>query len=307
MRVCVYGDPNKCRYLADRLAERGVKITTPEDCQILLIDTDSPRGGAAETGLLSFARQRGLPVCLIPHGANPQLEYDGIREPDFPILVDFVHGPGHKRMHEAYGYPRRVEVVGWTYGPVTRLAAAPGPYVESILFSPLHPWADGETILPQHQAANEKAYAAFLDLDAPQKTVRLSGSDRPNGITHRLDTVTYISADVIPDFTGFDAVLGYGTAAYAALAAGKRTVMFGGDLPEMDDFGNPLAHDHRVNYPLDLANGTLADLLREPWPAEWVEDFVGGPFHVRHMKQVLSDLLLPPSILPPQKSRVWTA
>lgn len=310
MRVSVYGSPPKCQYLADRLGQAGVKIVVPEQAQIILVDTDSPLGGAHECGLLAYALKHGIPVCLIPHGANPQLEYDGLRDADYPVRVDFVHGPGHKRLHEAYGYPRRVEVVGWTYGPVSRWAAAQGPYVESILFCPLHPRADGVTILPQHQAANEQAYNAFLNLKAAEKTVRLLGADQPNGITHRVQDVTYLADDGgAADFQPYDAVLGYGTNAYAALAAGKRTVMFGSDLPDMDDFGNPTFHGHDYRYPYDIADGDLADLYQQPFPQQWVDDYVGGPLDVRHMKRVLSDLLLPPSILPQsvrEKTSLWT-
>lgn len=294
MRVCVYGNYAKSAWLVEQLHQAGAEMVGPGDCQVLLVDTDSPYGGAYQSGLLADARKFRIPVCLIPHGANPQIEYDGLRPADYPIRVDFVHGEGHKRLHEMYGYPRRVEVVGWTYGPMSPPLTPEGPYVESILFCPLHPWADGTSILPQHQEVNEQAYNAFLNLDAKQKTVRLFGADEPNGITHRADGVTYEESDLLsfPDYSRYDAVLAYGSAAYAALAAGVRTVMFGSDLPVMDDFGNVTAHfdDYReyIRYPYDLNSPLSLDaLFAQPWPEEWVRLFVGEPFDARRMYEVL--------------------
>jgi hypothetical protein len=132
------------------------------------------------------------------------LDYDGMRKP-LLIAFELVHGVGHKLCYEAAGLKRRVEVVGWSYcdwdpiSPQSMTADAPssrGVGINHILFAPIHPWADGKSILPIHRALNEVAYRVFLDHPAPKKTVRMFGEDEPNGITESVEGIDYQQSDL---------------------------------------------------------------------------------------------------------------
>lgn len=250
----------------------------------MLADTDHP---AAPYMLLNgqpFPRHRflevavenGKKVALYPHGANPILDYDGLREPAPWVSVQFVHGQGHKDLYDLIGLDRRVEVIGWTYSEMTDTTG------EGVLFAPIHPWANGQGILPIHREANARAYRRFLKYDG-ERVATLWGEDRPNGVTHRPRGITFHESTLLTPLDLIDAVdhvIAAGTLAYTALARGKTLDLIDDGLPMMSDDGEQtVAHWDEIK-PLIAYDGS------EEWKRKWV----GEPFHVERFLEILKEI-----------------
>jgi len=262
------------------------------DFDVLLVDTDHPQAAPApyKHALVREALQRGVQVGLYPHGGLPVLDYDGMRKP-LPLAFELVHGEGHKKCYEAAGLKRRVEVVGWSYTDVVDRSESSSHHV---IFAPIHPWADGKSILPIHQALNEIAYRVFLDHPAEKKTVRQFGEDDPNGITERVANIDYQQSDLglgLDLIDSADAVVSYGTFACTSLARGKPTAMIYPYPPYMSDDGTQEAAHFRdyaamTRYPASVSEQPLNELFTVD-TSEWEQQFIGGPLDIDHVADVI--------------------
>jgi hypothetical protein len=209
-----------------------------------------------------------------------------------------AHGEGHAEINRRFGSSRRVEVVGWMYGPVVPHPSA-GPHIESILFAPIHPWADKVTILPPHKVYNQRAYRAFLEHPASKKTVRMWGEDEPNGVYERVDGVEYLPSDLsvlsaMELVREFDAVISYGTLAYVALSGGKRVAMIYAFPPHASDDGEYQAEHFEAYadyacYPASVGEAPLDDLFAMD-VEEWKRLFVGEELNMDKLESVLTGL-----------------
>jgi hypothetical protein len=163
-----------------------------------------------------------------------------------------------------------------------------------VIFAPIHPWADGKSILPIHRALNEVAYAAFLQHPAKKKTVRQFGEDEPNGVTERVDGVDYQQSDLtlgVELIDSADAVVSYGTFACTSLARGKPVAMIHPYPPYMNDHGTQEAahfgdYAAATRYPASVSDGTLRELFTVD-TSEWEQQFIGGPLDIDHVADVL--------------------
>lgn len=323
MRICVLDHHGKAALIIRALRDQGFDVITEPseivngqvrvilDFEVLLLDSDSPHSVPAWK--FPFAREaarRGIPIVLYPHGANPDLDYDGIRPMQLPVSMILRHGEGHTEIYRRIGLQVPVRGIGWSYCEM--VDPAPTGRVDRLLFAPIHPWADGKTIMPAYQAANEQAYEAFLAHPAKTKTVRVWGDLEAAGIyeqhihkwkpsspdSERMvctgcgvgttyctlrrqeepPEITYVGADApqVEQIDAHDAVLSYGTFAYMALARGKPTVMYGQDIPPQDDQHTVTAanwgrYRDYMRYPVDTLDGFGEDV------AEWRRLFVGEP------------------------------
>ena len=284
----------KAAYLGNALHEAGFELVTAEDFNfdVLLVDTDHPAAAPApyKHALVLESLRRGVQVGLYPHGGLPVLDYDGMRGP-LPIAFELVHGEGHKACYDAIGLKRRVEVVGWSYTEVIPSHQDTTP--SHVVFAPIHPWADGKSILPVHRALNEVSYRVFLEYPGT-KTVRMFGEDEPNGVTERVDGVDYQQSDLtlgVDLIDSVDAVVSYGTFACTSLARGKPVAMIHPYPPYMNDEGTQEASRWReygqaTRYPASVGDAQLGELFATD-TAEWERRFVGGPLDIDHVADVL--------------------
>jgi hypothetical protein len=284
VRVALLSHHGKEEGIGQALERADFEFCHPEsfDYDVVMADSDHPQAVPApwKHNVLKECAKRGIPIVLFPHGAPPDLDYDGLRKLELPISMRLVHGEGHAEVARRMRCRHRVEVVGWTFSevaePPVSLPAA------SLLFAPIHPWANGHDILPFHKGLNTAAYYQFLQHPAERKTVRMFGADAPNGIVERVEGVEYQQTDLgngIAVIDNHDAVISYGTFAYQALARGKPTAMIYAYPGHTDDYGNVQAkrfdeYKDYLKYPANLADGTLDEVLQMD-VSEWKRLFVG--------------------------------
>lgn len=382
MRLCALDLHHKSAYLCHCLRQAGFEFVSVEykpngqsiiDFEMLLVDSDHPLSPPIpqKHNLLRAAAKKGVPIVVYPHGGPPDLDLDGLRSranviagwnhackdlgqlakalvhpPDWtygPVTLQLAHGEGHVEINRRFGSGRRVEAVGWMYGPVFQRNPSPpggsGPYIESIesalpqpetrypqshkegarpvaesarsgsgepgesptsiLFAPIHPWADGKGILEPHKRMNQRAYKQFLEHPASRKVVRMFGEDAPNGVYERVDGVEYTQTDltVTSAFNvvqEFDAVISYGTFAYTAISLGVPTAMIYGYPPHASDDGETQAvhfeeYADYCRYPASVGDAPLDELFRMD-VSEWRRLFVGDQLDVDRLSGLLTSL-----------------
>lgn len=303
MRVALLAHHGKEKGIEDALRRHDFQILDPYgfNYDLVLADTDHPQAVPypEKHALLQECKRRGIPIVLYPHGAMVDLDYDGLRPQALPISLRLVHGVGHVEVARRMGCKHRVEAIGWSFCDLAGTPRRPercgdSPSVSghngeegevrSLLFAPIHPWANGVDILPFHKGLNTAAYHQFLDHPAKVKTVRMYGADQPNGITERVDGVTYTQSDLgagVNVIDAHDAVISYGTFGYTALARGKPVAMIYAYPGHTDDLGNIHARrfeEYReyVAYPASLGDAPLDELFARD-VSTWKDLFVGGP------------------------------
>ena len=301
MRLAILDHHGKSQHLADRLAEAGFDLSPDArvfDYELLLVDSDSPYAAPMplKHQIVKEAVSRGVPIVLYPHGAHPDLDYDGIRRFTVPISLQLLHGEGNAEIYRRCGLTHRYEVVGWTYCETGKASTLLAP-VSHLLFAPIHPWANGIEILLSHKALNERAYQEFLAYPADRKTVRMYGADEPNGIGERASGIEYTQSDLKLGLDLIDsasAVLSYGTFAYTALARGKPVAMiYAYPAHTSDDGVTRAAHlaDYAdyVRYPASVGDAPLSELLRRD-VSEWRRLFVGESLDIDKLAGALTRL-----------------
>lgn len=308
MRICALDLHHKSAYLMHMLQERGFEFSPYADFfdyELLLVDTDHPLSPPVplKHNIVKECVKKGIPVVIYPHGGPPDLDLDGLRKSNIPVSCQLAHGEGHAEINRRFGCARRIEVVGWMFGPVAprspHVLSSPGPNIESILFAPIHPWADGKGILPPHRALNQRAYKAFLEHPAERKVVRMFGEDAPNGVFERVDGVEYTQSDlsavtVFNLVQQFDAIISYGTLAYIALSLGKPVAMIYGYPPHASDDGKVEAahfseYADYTRYPASVGDAPLDDLFAMD-VSEWKRLFVGEQLDMDKLEAVLTGL-----------------
>jgi hypothetical protein len=269
------------------LREGGIEVTDDpsERFDVVLCDSDHPDAPPApyKNNVLQYCARLGIPIIIYPHGAPPDLDYDGMRHASVPISLRLVSGEGHWEVARRMGCKHRVEVVGWTLSEEVE-DHGEGRSPSSLLFAPIHPWADGQGILEAHRKLNLGAYFQFLAYPNAGKTVRMYGADPPNGIVHREDDVVYVQSDLGPatrEIDAADAVISYGTVAYTALARGKPVAMIYPWPGHTDNHGLVNARrfeDYKeyLRYPASIGDAPLDELFARD-VSEWKRLFVGEP------------------------------
>ena len=290
LKICILDHHNKAQGIETVLRCNDFEIADPYsfDYEAVLVDTDHPGSPPPDKPIvLQECARRGIPIILYPHGGPPDLDYDGLRKLTLPISLRLVHGEGHAEIARRYGCKHRVEVVGWSFCEMAGLTAetpAAQSAVSQLLFAPIHPWADGQGILPFHKSANVAAYHVFLEHPAEHKTVRMYGADDPNGITERVDGIEYTQTDLgsaVDVVDAHDAVISFGTLAYTALARGKPVAMIFPYPGFTDDRGNFRtrhfeAYQEYCAYPASVGMAPLDELFSRD-VTDWKRLFVGEP------------------------------
>ncbi|KKK46803.1 hypothetical protein LCGC14_3161590 [marine sediment metagenome] len=219
-------------------------------------------------------------VMIYPHGAAPNLTWDGVYKPHPKIFKNLVTSEGHKEVMRRYGYPVPVEVIGWYLCEIEPWKPMKG---NKVLFCPIHPIVGGLFMYDEDVLENGRVFKELLDMDL-DISVRYRHALIINGI-HKEEGVRYYSTGWFDDLDEYDMVVANGTLAYVAIAMGIPTVM--------------VKQDTCTRMPGDAANNRVEvksvekywDYLKYPYcsedletsmrlaskhePVEWKSRFIG--------------------------------
>ena len=266
MRVAVYDYMSKAAGVTAALAAHGWEIVPfGADADVALVDRDMH--------YLHDHAHRYDRIVLYPHGGNPTAVclWDGLYEP-FPVDCLLVHGPGQAEVLRRYGYPHRVEVVGYTYCEQQDFEGAG----DRVLFAPNH------GLYPEDHAANQAALGRLRDLFGDRFTVR--------------DRRPFDNLDAVAQIDEYDLVVADGTFLSLAVARGNAAVTFGQAGVSQDDYpdGVRRAHAHAgeyvefIRYPYELE--TLDWTAPVPEAVAWREAFIGPHFNHSEFNDLMTEI-----------------
>jgi hypothetical protein len=301
LRVMALDHQGKSHTIVEALARQGCRIVDDaRAADVVLIDHDVPSHGK-----LPYAEacvEAGGRAFIYPHGAGSGLMpmWDGLFPVSPIISAVVVPGPGHAEVARRFGYPHPVQDIGWTLCDL-RPRRATGR-VDNVLFAAQHPKGDGH--LSDWKMARNRDIFDRLRATPARLTVRHLQSLEANGIP-RVPGVEYVEGRM-GDFAGqiaqidvADVVISdRATFANLAIARGIATVMFDStviakDLDRDHTTDNIDLYRDYIRFPFDAIDGAdIWELMNdaaqdEDLVGEWRELFVGGPFDVDALLEVL--------------------
>lgn len=297
----------------------GHRAGGPHDSDVLLIDIDPPSlAGRFDVPLfphrhvIDHYKSAGAKVVLYPHGARPELYYDGLFDPYEPVDARLVHAVGYGEFLRRVNCPGEVHVIGWSLCDPAPFVSRPD--VRRVLFAPLHPTA-GDTLVEPAREANVSIYERLLACGW-ELTVRTLGTPEQNGLW-AVDGVTFVPGGMdlgLADIHAADAVVaGAGTFPALAIARGVPTVIYHHVGPAMyglpGEVATELRHPDRyadyIRYPFGAEAGPLDEVVyaaarSEQSIAAWRRRFIGEPFDpataVATLERVARGEARPPSL-----------
>jgi len=233
-------------------------------------------------------------VILYPHGAAPNLTWDGVYQPHPKVSVNLVTGEGHKEVMRRYGYSKPVEVIGWYLCEIKKWKPRKG---KNVLFCPIHPIIGGTFMYEEDTRENVRVFRELLSMDV-ELAVRYRHSLEVNGL-HKEDGVYYYNARFFDDLDAYDLVVANGTLAYVAIAKGIPTVMLKqetctrmpGDavdnrvvVKSLDKYWDYL------KYPYDTQDlRESISLASNVEPVEWKNKFIGKQMEGEKFRDIIKD------------------
>jgi hypothetical protein len=281
------------------LASSGfVEVSSPETADFILHDAVHP-------GVESFIRTK--PTFIFPHTPQSSFLWDGILGID-PVCCNFVAGEAGIKTMKAYGYPYRVEAVGFSRCEVREFTPTAG---NDLLVVPSHPLQHGEYTLAGYMGWVENVLRFILHHRSEFGKITLCWSEKKidpmlveemgkSGVVI-IPTDPYKDSEPLKNMMGrmekSDLVLSCGTVGCVSVAMGRPTVFF-------SEFGNPRSNPRDALHP-DLYVG----FLRFPLQAEqmsidkilevrtkkntrveyWKEQNIGGPFNAKKFISVIRE------------------
>jgi hypothetical protein len=256
------------------------------------------------------ARCKGSRVLIYPHAARPVVAWDGFVPLPREVDTIFVSAKGHVDVLRAYGVDKRIVVSGWSYCDIQPFRKS--EKIETVLFAPIHPNNNG-FIPPAYKDANQRAFAILQNLAKVHGfslRVRHLNTLENNGLC-RVDGVEYIQG--LPNLNFSDAkdadvVVAAQTYAFACVAMGIPTVMFGENIPPQTGTGiNDLKsarswerYKELMKFPIDLldfpkgreyyALEWACDVEKDSEILEWKSRMIGKPFDPQVLYSVIFNL-----------------
>ena len=242
-----------------------------ERADFLLIDGE--HDGGKKERIFKFARRK--PTFIYPHTPYSYFIWDGLYEPA-PVACNFVVGDGAVIGMKAYGYPYRVEKIGWTGCSITGFMPTSGT---RLLFAPPHPLGNGKYPRPeQYDLVKNAAKFIAKNLSVFKRVVV---SCTPHGIIesglddlvdHRVEwdafeayRSRYPRKHALSMIREADIVISSGTLGYISVARGKPTVMIGYRDNEPGTISGVVEHydlyKSHFAYPLTIEAMTIEEVL----------------------------------------------
>lgn len=296
MRIAIRDHQNKSEPLRLALESQGIECTDERfAADVLLIDTDFPVWQYRQ--IIDWHKERGAKIVLYPHGANPNIVWDGLYEPYYQVDACLVPAEGHKDIMQRYGYPKPIHVCGWFLSDVNPMR---NPAGKRVLFAPIHP--NGAGLLGTVEKSwNVQIWESLLAIPGLDLTVRYLGSLAANGLTIE-PNITYIAGRYdgsTSDIDKADVVVASGTYAYLALAKGVPTVGFFTGLddehPRKPDHWDDYCHD--LAFPLDAGAGNMPGLMTQAFCGEiettdeWRKRMIGKKLDAEKLVKILKEII----------------
>ena len=266
----------------------------------LLIECE--HGGTTRDRIFEIARVK--PVFKYPHTPYSYWINDG-PYPAAPVKCNFVVGQGAVMGMAAYGYPYRVEPVGWTGCPIKEFTPTKGT---KLLFVPPHlvragKYADHEIVYPAVVKAAEFIARHRNSFESVTVHYSLDGIDESGVGVLKKHNVTFRPVQIrgieeprkqaLEQMQGFDLVISSNTFAHLAIASGIPTILFGADTLDYHVNSYALYRDH-YRFPRALEDMSIQDVLdvRKEEGADvkrWKELNIGRPFDAKRFLEVVKE------------------
>lgn len=305
MKCVVISNNSKEHVFAQTLIALGHKTVGPDEADVVFAHTDDiVHNQGRDRDLIRKFVNNGKLAYLYPHAASPSIEHDGLVEPA-PVTGKLVTAPGHREVLQRYGYPWPVYEIGWFY--CEQLPFTPPAEVKKVLYAPMHPWADGTTMLTRNTLANRRVMQQLIRLDV-DLTVRFFGIPDAAGLSALVHTgKARVTWKQIPDLRldtadidEADLVVSTGTFAYMAVARGKPTVFYNQNAPAWSDDGEKMvehwdAYGDYIAYPYDLDNWPLETTIERACAGgkrleDWKDEFIGDPMTPESLGSLLGEV-----------------
>lgn len=272
-----------------------------------LYDLDSGRGGVGWAEAIQELNVRGIPLFLYPHAARPMVQYDGIIQVNPGVRCLFTHAEGGRKVLEAFGFDKPVEVVGWSFCKIRPFRAA--SEIKEVVFAPIHPNHNGylNAVEKKLNADTFERIYTWCKKSGAHLVVRYLQSIEENGLQYRDGATFYRAApdQSTADIDAADLVVAHQTFAYLAVARGKPTLMMGENIPprsgNSDQNYRYVKHwdDYKdlLMFPLDILKTRSVDKLIEKAVSSdaeirtWRELFIGQQFEGQKFVEKLESYL----------------
>lgn len=294
LKIRPYDQGGKSLPLQDALVRMGAELVL-DMADILLIDHDGPGFYKNIIANVEFKK-----LVLYSHGFDAWPAWDGSWEVHERTAAQIVPSPGIRKAMWDYGYPRPVYDIGWWYCPQRSFQ----PWDEGgdlkVLYAPTHRLGNGY-IRPELAMRNKLVFSHLLAMDDIELTVRTVGSYVYNGLWPAYKVVynTATQETMIPQIDEADLVIANGTFAGLAIARGKPTLMYDGDLVYSDNnikAKNWEKYSEETRYPLQFIDGDGAviydrHLHSDEAIRDWRDRMIGPPLDRNKLANTLMEIL----------------
>lgn len=277
-----------------------------EKADFLLLDHDLPGYHASRPYIKAITTK---PKFIYAHVPYSYFFWDGIIEPT-ATLCNFVVGSGAVEAMRIYGYPYRVEAVGFTGCHVQAFQPSRGT---KLLFAPAHPVHDGKYPNPESLTQIQEASQKILDNLSyfESVTIRYANSLKDCGleafegapvIFEHIEpyTTPNIRQDALASIACADLVISQCTFGYLAIASGKPTLFYGyrDAIPNTRE-GYVKHYDtwkHIFHFPLIFEDMPIDDILAMRWYegesiANWKYQNIGHDFAADKFIEIVRECL----------------
>lgn len=263
---------------------------------------DHEHSGNKRDAIEKFIKIR--PAFIYPHVPYSWWAWDGNRSP-LPVCCNFVTGQAAIQGMKSYGYPYRVEAVGFTGCPVREFTPSTG---SRLLFAPPHLLGNGKYAWPQILDSVKKI-AVFIveNIKAfDSVTVNYSYQGLEAGGLDCFEGVEGVSFEEINAYRTpnirksalrqiekVDMVISTNTLAYLAVASGKPTIFFMLDFL-VDRVKNYHLYKSYYDFPLAVEGMTIEDILStrlspNPKVEEWKALNIGHFFDKEKFLEIIKE------------------
>lgn len=248
------------------------------------------------------------PGFIYPHTPQTCWLWDGVYKA-LPVECNFVAGSAQKAAMQSYGYPYRIETVGFPRCNVLPFQSFKGSKPR-LLFVPPRPRRDGG----RQENIDLSAFYFIVENDGYFESItvcRLAGQ-LPEFETMALDRSKYIdivtnpravaspAGDMLERIDRADLIISQNTPAYLAVAQGKPAIFYGESHTPETTMGRAPVHyreyESFLRFPLDLDEMNIDQVLSAcRAPSEEVEDWkkrnIGGAFDAEKFIGIVKECL----------------
>jgi len=242
-------------------------------------------------------------VFVYPHTPLTAWLWDGVYEP-LPVDCNFVYSRGALEIMELYGYPNRIEVVGFPRCEILPFRPTTG---SRLLFVPARPRKDGG----KHSTMDDQVLKFILDHSDCFESITictiknyafpdLEKNLRVNVVRTDPKATLTPTQDMVERIDEADLVIAVHTTGSLAVARGKPTIFYGQHEPPDTVTGlvpkNYEKYRHLLQYPLTIEDMNIHDILdvrrqSNQWVEKWKDRFIGFPFDPERFLKIIKECL----------------